>query len=66
MSQWGSGIDFPRHGLTPGHVVLELKAFENVAQLEVGICGQILQHPEQMQRRSAALWLEELSWDSDP
>lgn len=55
MSQWGSGIDLPRHGQTPGHVVLWLKPLENLSQLEVRICGQILQHSEQMQLYSAAL-----------
>ncbi|KAJ7398096.1 hypothetical protein BTVI_128264 [Pitangus sulphuratus] len=38
----------PRRRLTPGHVVLELKSLENLAQLKLGICGQILQNPEQV------------------
>lgn len=60
VSQWGSGIDFPRDGLMPGRVGLELKYFENLAQLEVGICRQILQNLEWMRLRTAALGLEEL------
>lgn len=35
--------------------MLELKFFQNLVQLEVGICRQILHHSEQMQLRSAAL-----------
>ena len=44
----------------PGRVGLELKSFENLAQLDVGICRQILQNPERMQLCTAALQLEEL------
>lgn len=35
--------------------MLELKSFEKLAQLEVGICRQILQYSEQMPLHSAAL-----------
>lgn len=48
VSPWSSGVDFPRNGLTPGCVGLELTSYENLAQLEVGICRQILQNPKRM------------------
>lgn len=71
MSQWDSGIDFPRDGHMPGHVGLELKSFENLAQLEMGICRQILKNPERMRLHVAALQLDKLlqrtqPWDSNP
>lgn len=59
VSQRSSGIDFPGEGLTPGCVGLELNSVETLAQLELGICRQILQNPEQMRLRPAALRLEE-------
>lgn len=40
---------------------LEFKSFESLAQLEVGICRQILQNPKQMQLHTDAVWLEEAS-----
>lgn len=43
----------------PGSVGLDLNSFETLAQLEVGICRQILQNPEWMRLRPAALQLEE-------
>lgn len=71
MSQWGSRIDFPRDGLMPGHVGLALKSFDYLAQLDMGICRQILKNPEQMLLHVATLQLDKLlqrtwPWDTNP
>lgn len=48
---------FPRDGLMPGCVGMELKSLENLAQLEAGISRPIPQTPERMQQHIAALRL---------